>query len=195
MATDPVQMDQRAIENLRFIRQTMERAAAFTAVPGAGGILIGLSALAAAVCAARAADARAWTGIWLAEAVVACSIGIAGAARKSRRAGLPLFSGPGRKFMAGFFPPLAAGAVLTLVMYRGGMAAALPGVWLLLYGAAMISGGASSVRIVPAMGACFMVLGSTALLVPPEWGNWFLAAGFGGLHVAFGAVITVKYGG
>jgi len=122
------------------------------------------------------------------------AIGMVGAALKSRRFQMPLFSGPGRKFIAGFTPAILAGAVLTLVFYPAGVSGFLPGVWLLLYGAAVLSGGWASVRIVPMMGACFMMVGSMALLVP-GYNDELLAAGFGGLHVVFGTVIAVKYGG
>src|ERR1035438_7121774 len=124
----------------------------------------------------------------------ALTIGIAGAALKSRRARAPLLSGPGRKFVAGFAPPMAAGALLTAVLFHAGAVAFLPGIWLLLYGASVLSGGAASVRVVPLMGACFMAAGAAALLAP-AWGAVMLAAGFGGLHVVFGLVIAVKYCG
>jgi hypothetical protein len=117
------------------------------------------------------------------------------AARKASRAGLPLFSGPGRKFLAGFLPPLAVGAILTAALFQAGAVAAIPGAWLLLYGAGVVSGGAASVRIVPAMGLCFMAAGAAALFFAPGWGNVFLAAGFGGLHIVFGLLIVVKHGG
>ena len=107
---------------------------------------------------------------------------------------VPLFSGPGRKFIAGFAPAIVAGAVLTFVFYRAGVSGFLPGVWLLLYGTAVVSAGASSVRIVPMMGSCFMLLGIVALLLP-GWNDLLLPAGFGGLHLLFGTIITVKYGG
>ena len=184
----PIPLEHRALDNLRYIRRTMERAGSFTAVPGRGGVLIGLTALAAA--------ALVWLGlpfltVWLVEAVVACLIGFTGAVLKSRRANLPLLSSPGRKFLVGFTPPLAAGAVLTLALDPS----ALPGTWLLLYGAGVFSGGAYSVRVVPLMGVCFAVLGAAALFFPASWGNGILAAGFGGLHLLFGIIITVKHGG
>lgn len=191
----PVALHARAIDNLDYIRATMERAGSFTAVPGVGGITLGGTALLAAALAARMWNADSWLAVWLVEAVLACLIGVAGAARKSRKVKLPLLSGPGRKFLLGFAPPLLAGALLTLALYRAGLLAALPGVWLLLYGAGVLCGGAASVKVVPMMGLCFMAVGTAALFAPAAWGNAFLAAGFGGLHIIFGVLITVKYGG
>ncbi|MBZ5582040.1 MAG: hypothetical protein LAQ30_07500 [Acidobacteriia bacterium] len=190
----PVQIDVHAMDNLRYIRRAMERAGSFTAVPGVGGAVMGATALAAAWVAGRRPDAGWLLAVWLVEACLALAIGIAGAALKSRRANMPLLCGPGRKFVAGFAPPMLAGALLTAVLFRAGLPVYLPGMWLLLYGAGVLSGGAASVRVVPLMGACFMVAGAVALAAPVS-GPALLAAGFGGLHVVFGIVIAVKYGG
>ena len=190
----PVELHEHAMDNLRYIRQTLERAGSFTAVPGKGGVLMGLVALAAGRFAAQQPSAGKWIAVWALAALVAMSIGIGGAALKSRRFQMPLFSGPGRKFIAGFTPAILAGGVMTLVFYRAGVSGFLPGIWLLLYGAAVLSGGWASVRVVPMMGACFMLVGTLALLVP-GYNDELLAAGFGGLHVVFGTVIAVKYGG
>jgi hypothetical protein len=192
---EPVGMHDHAIDNLAYIRQTMERAGSFTAVPGTGGVLMGCTALAAAAISAALGSPTARLWIWMATAAAALLIGCLAAARKARRANLPLLSGPGRKFLAGFVPPLFAGALLTGMLYREGMAPAIPGMWLLLYGTAVVTGGAASVRVVPVMGMSFMAIGTAALFAPAAWGDWLLAAGFGGLHIAFGIVIKVKYGG
>jgi hypothetical protein len=149
---------------------------------------------AAWIAGPRTAEVR-WLLVWLAEAIVALLIGILGAAVKSRRAGMPLLSGPGRKFVAGFAPSMIAGVVLSAVLYRAGLGEFLPGAWLLLYGTAVLSGGWASVRVVPMMGACFMAAGTVALLWPAAPGDIFLAAGFGGVHILFGTVIAVRYGG
>jgi hypothetical protein len=119
--------------------------------------------------------------------------------RKAAKAGMPMWSAPARKFVFSFVPPLIAGAALTLVLFRAGAAAAIPGVWLMLYGAGVVTGGAFSVPIVPVMGACFLGEGTLALLAPPAWiAAWndvFLGVGFGGLHVLFGFIIARRYGG
>jgi hypothetical protein len=192
---EPVQLHQHAMDNLRYIRRTLERAGEFTAVPGIGGMLMGSTALVAAWIAGPRTDAPRWLVVWLVEAVVALLIGIAAAAHKSKRVRIPLLSGPARKFVAGLAPAMVTGAVLTLVLFRQGVPAVLPGVWLLLYGTGVVSGGASSVRVVPAMGALFMLAGAAALFLPAVAGDLLLAVGFGGLHIVFGTVIAVKYGG
>jgi hypothetical protein len=187
-------MHAHALDNLRYMRRVMERAGSFTAVPGVGGAMIGVTALAAAWVSTRHPQGGWRVSVWLLESLVAFAIGIAGASLKSWRANMPLLSGPGRKFVAGFAPAMLAGGLLTAVLYQAGIVSLLPGVWLLLYGASVVSGGWSSVRVVPLMGACFMAVGAAALLAPAS-GPLLLAAGFGGLHIVFGVIIAVKYGG
>jgi len=192
---EPIPIDARAADHLRYIRETMARAGEFTAVPGWGGVTMGLTALGAAIIAARQTSAQAWAAVWLAEAFVGVAIAAPAAASKARRANSSLFSGPGRKFALSFAPPIVAGGLLTLALLRLGGFAALPGVWLLLYGAAIVTGGAFSVRVVPIMGLCQMGLGAAALFAPQSWGNWFMVAGFGLVHIAFGFWIALRYGG
>jgi hypothetical protein len=191
----PRPLHDRALADLRFIRQTMERAGAFTALPGWGQVAVGVTALLAAVVAARQASTELWLATWLAEATVALAIGGWTLARKAYAVNDPILSGPGRRFGLSFLPPMIVGGLLTVALYRAGLATALPGAWLLLYGTAVVTGGAFSVRVVPLMGLCFMALGAVALFGPPAWGNWCMAAGFGGLHVVFGVVIARRYGG
>jgi hypothetical protein len=182
-------------EDLRFIRDTMERSAAFTAVSGWGQVLLGLTALAAAALAAGQTSSFAWLRIWLSEGLLAVSIGLLSCAWKANRRGLPLFSGPARKAAFGLAPPLVAGAFLTFLLFRSGLPSALPATWLLLYGAGIMTGGSFAVAIVPVMGFCFLLLGGLAVLAPIAWGNYFLAAGFGGLHILFGFLIARRHGG
>jgi hypothetical protein len=185
----------RAIDNLSFIRSTMERATAFTAVPGWGGVAMGVTAVLATVLAYHTATESQWLAVWLSASALALAIGGWAMALKARRAGTSVFSYSGRRFVLSYVPPLVVGALLTVVLVRAGLYAALPGTWLLLYGTGVVTGGAFSVRVVPIMGLCFMALGAIALLVPPNWGDWLMAAGFGGLHLIFGFIIARRYGG
>ena len=184
-----------AIENIRFIRETMERAGSFTAVPGWGGVVMGVSACVTAPIAGRPDDSLRWIGIWLCDAAAAAAVAVVAAAIKARRSGVLLSSAPALKFGLAYAPPLAAGIVLTAVFAAAGLGTRLPACWLLLYGTAVATGGAFSVRVVPIMGLCFMALGTAAFVAPAALGHWFMAAGFGGLHIAFGLLIARRYGG
>ncbi len=192
---EPVALHSHAYANLRFIREAMENSGSFTAVPGWGGVAMGCTALLAAALAATPALAERWLSIWVADGVAAFGIGGLAMARKARRAGVKLHRGLGRRFLLSLIPPVAAAAILTSVLLARGAADAVPGTWLLLYGAGVVTGGAFSVRAVPVMGLGFMTLGVAALLAPPAWGNPLLALGFGGLHLVFGAIIARRYGG
>ena len=187
---EPIQAH--ALENLRFIREAMSRASEFTAVPGWGGIFMGLSALVTAPIAGPPDATVRWVLIWLADAVVAATIALAAIAIKSKRSGTPLSkAAPALRFALAFLPPLVAGIVLTPVFMMTGLIARLPACWLLLYGTAVATGGAFSVR----MGICFMALGVVAFAAPAAWGHWLMALGFGGLHIVFGTIIARSYGG
>jgi hypothetical protein len=192
---DPVPMRDRAVEHLRVIRDAMERAGTFTAVPGWGTVGIGVTALVAAAAAAGISTGPSWLRVWLVEGFAAGLLAVATIALKARRLGIALDSGPVRKFLLAFFPSLVAGAVLTVLLAQKGLGSLLPGLWLLLYGAAVVAAGALSVRVVPLMGLSFMVLGVVALFVAPAYPNGFMAAGFGGLHVGFGIYIGRRHGG
>ncbi len=187
-------LDVRAVDDLHFIRQTMERSAAFTAVPGWGMVAVGATALPAAWLASRHNFDLPWLEIWICEAVLAVSLAIVAIQSKAARSGLPWTSGPGRKVALSFVPPIVAAALLTIPLFRANLGSALPGTWMLLYGVGVITGGAFSVSVVPVMGVCFMVAGAAALLLP-TMGNWAMAAGFGGLHILFGIWIARRYGG
>ena len=192
---EPVPIDARAADHLRYIRETMQRAGEFTGVPGWGGVATGLTAFVAAYLASRQASPQRWLAIWLAEAVLATAILAPAAAAKARRGDASIFSGPGRRFALSFAPPVVVGALLTLVLVNAGLYSALPGMWLLLYGTAIVSGGAFSVRLVPVMGVCLIALGAAALFAPVAWGDFFMAAGFGGVQIGFGLWIAMRYGG
>src|SRR5439155_2890094 len=192
---EPPALHTRAMDNLRFIRETMEGASAFTAVPGWGGVTMGITAMLTALLASWQPTEDRWLATWIGGALVSFCIAAWAVCRKARRAAIPLLSKPGRKFALSFSPPMIAGMLLTIALYRTGLVGMLPGAWLLMYGAAVTNAGAFSVKIVPTMGLCFMLCGACALFSPAGWSNDYMAAGFGGLHVLFGLVIARRHGG
>jgi len=194
---DPAPIHEHALNNLRYIREAMERATAFTSIPGWGGFWVGLTAVGASVYGARfiAASPRTWMMVWLGEAILAAIIAGLTMIRKARRASVPFNSPAARRFFVSYFAPLIAGAALTYILGHIGAWKALPATWLLLYGASFVSSGAYSIRVVPVMGICFMLLGIAACFVSFPAGNALLGCGFGGIHIIFGLIIARSYGG
>jgi hypothetical protein len=184
-----------ALEHLEVIRQTMERSTAFTAVSGWGYVGMGATALAASYVALRQPTIEAWLAVWLGEALVAVTIALVAMHWKASRLGTPVLSIPGRRLFVGLLPALFAGGVMTVALVRSGDTRQIPGVWLLLYGVAVMQAGAFSVRTIPMMGAVFVLTGAIALPMPWFWANVMLAVGFGLVHVAFGAYIARRHGG
>ena len=192
---EPPALHDRAMDNLQFIRDTMERAGAFTAVPGWGGVAIGITALGATYIARGQPTFDRWMTVWFVEAALALALSTWAVRRKALKAGVPLLSGPGRRFALNFAPPMLVGGILTIVLYRAGLGTAIPGVWLLLYGTGIVAGGAFSVPVVPIHGVLLMLTGTVALFTPPEWRDYLMAFGFGLLQITFGYVIARRYGG
>ena len=191
----PVPIHGRAAEDLRVIRRAMERSGTFTAVPGYGGVAMGVVGVIAAVAGAIQPTAERWLASWLIAAAVACAIEVVAMRRKAVQAGVPLSGALARRFALGLSAPLAAGAAVTAGLLSAGSWSLLPSVWLLLYGAGVVTGGIVSVPTVQVMGLCFMALGVVAMATPPAWGNLWLGVGFGLVHIAFGFYIVRKHGG
>lgn len=192
---DPLSVGGHAEDTLRFIRQSMERTATFTAVPGAGGAVMGLFGLAAAALAALQPTPDRWLAVWLGTAAVAASVGLWTMSRKAARAGVSLGGTNARRFALGLAAPLAAGAGVTYVLWSARDFRTMPVVWLLVYGAGVLTGGAFSVAAVQVMGACLMAVGFAAALSPPDWGNLWMGLGFGAVQVGFGIYIARHHGG
>ncbi len=192
--TSPDSLQQHAADNLRFIRATMESATAFTGVSGKGYVLAGVSAVLASWLAAQQSSPATWLGVWMLELLLAGSVALVMTARKTEQQGKSLWSASGRKLLLAFIPAMAVGGVLTLTLFLRGDLTLLPGVWLSIYGAAVTTAGAHSVRIVPVMGTAFMLLGALVLLLPLP-ANLMLGAGLGGLHIVFGLLLWRNHGG
>lgn len=193
-AGEPVALHQRAADDLRYIRETMERATSFTAISGVGYVLIGVTAVVAAWLASLQPTPERWLGVWMVELVVAGVIAVGMSARKAHAQGERMRSYAGRKLLLAFAPPMLVGGLLTAAAYLAGELGLIPGIWLALYGTGVMTAGAYSVRVIPLMGAAFIALSAVGLLTPVS-GDLLLALGLGGLHVGFGALIWRRYGG
>jgi hypothetical protein len=186
-----VAIDSHALGTLNYIRASIEAASAF-AVPGIAGIAMGSVGVVATVMASIPTFASHWLGIWLAAAMAASAVGVLLVARQPAR-GFTLYRGPARKFVLSLCPALLAGAVLTAVLWQAGHTSLIPGMWLLLYGCAVLSASmmttAAIMGLIVTMGALFVVYGLIAFGLPHRWHNFTLGLGFGALHLIFGILL------
>jgi len=186
-----VAIDSHALGTPNYIRASIEAAGAF-AVPGIAGIAMGLVGAGATVVASVPPFAAHWLQVWVLAAVAASAIGVVLVARQPAR-GFILYRGPARKFVLSLCPALFAGVVLTTVFWQAGLISLIPGMWLLLYGCAVLSASlmtsAAMVRLIVLMGALFVVYGTIVFQLPLRWHNYTLGFGFGVLHLLFGILI------
>lgn len=157
------------------------------------GIVMGIIGVLAAIVVSLPRWTPHWLGIWLVAAAIALLLGGASVARQVARRGRTRYLGPARKFLLCLCPALLAGAVLTLVFAAAGMTSVIPGMWLLLYGCAVLSAStvtsAGIARYIGIMGALFVALGSMTFALPAWAHTAMLGLGFGVLHIIFGILI------
>jgi hypothetical protein len=194
----PIPIESRALGTLAYIRRSIDSSGSM-AVPGMAGVVMGGIGIVATIMASVPRGVPHWLGIWLIAAAVALAVGGATMARQAAESGHARYLGPVRKFLLCLCPALFAGAVLTFLLWHMNATQMIPGVWLLLYGCAVLSAStvtvARTMRLISIMGVLFMLLGLLAFASPPRVHTAILGLGFGALHSIFGVLIgRVSYG-
>jgi hypothetical protein len=188
----PVTIESRALGTLAYIRASIDSSSSMD-VPGMAGIVMGVIGVLAAILVSVPRWSAQWLGIWLSAAALALLFGGALVVRQYVRRGHTRYFGPARKFLLCLCPALFAGAVLTVVSWTAGMTGIIPGMWLLLYGCAVLSAGTVTIagisRLIGVMGALFAVLGVITFILPGAAHTIMLGLGFGVLHIVFGILI------
>jgi hypothetical protein len=188
----PASVESRALGTLAFIRASIESSSSMD-VPGMAGIVMGIIGVLAAVVVSLPRWSADWLGIWLVAAAVAFLLGGTLVARQVAWRGHARYLGPARRFALCLGPALLAGAILTAALWSTGAAAVIPGMWLLLYGCAVLSAStvtaAAVSRLLCTMGALFVALGTATFFLPAAAHTVMLGLGFGVLHIIFGVLI------
>ncbi len=183
-----VALDTHALGTLQYIRASID-AAGLLAVPGSAGIAMGAVGILAALLVSLKALAAHWLEIWLSAGLVAIAFGTILMAHQVISRGTTLYRGPLRRFLMCLCPPLLVGALLTWQLWLHAQTGLIPGVWLLMYGCAVMAASTLTRRALAVMGALLAVLGIIALQAPAGYQNAVLGVGFGGLHLLFGILI------
>ncbi len=188
----PAPIESRALGTLAYIRASIESSSSMD-VPGMAGIVMGLIGVLAALVVSVPRWSSEWLAIWLVAAILALLLGGALVARQVAQRGHARYWGPARRFLLCLCPALMAGAVLTFVLWDAGLSGVIPGMWLLLYGCAVLSAStvttAGVARLICIMGMMFAALGAAAFLLPAAAHNSMLGLGFGAVHIVFGILI------
>lgn len=192
---EPTPIDSGAVENLRYIRSTIEAAHTFTTVPGKGCIAMGITALVAVGLESVPALAAHWLTIWIGAAVVAFGAALWFMEQKAHAQGLSLRRAVARRFFMTLAPAFLSGAILTAALAGHVDRELMTGMWLLLYGSGLAACGLFAIPAVFTAGSAFMGLGTATLLLPPGSAQVVLALGFGGIHLALGVAIVRHHGG
>jgi hypothetical protein len=192
---EPTPIDSGALENLRYIRSTIEAAHTFTTVPGKGCIAMGITALAAVGLESIMQLSAHWLSIWVGAAIIACGSALWFMEQKARAQGLSLRRAVAKRFFMTLAPAFIAGAVLTVALVSRVDRELITGMWLLLYGTGLAACGLFAIPAVFTAGLAFMALGIATLWLPPGSAHIVLALGFGGIHLALGTTIVRHHGG
>lgn len=190
-------------DSLLYIRRTLEAAGRLSTVSGSGIFFVGIMALAAVVANTRVTgtpwdqDGRSYRAltVWAVLLVFSAAVTALSMARKSRHTGVAFWSPVLRKALWPFSAPMALGAILSAAVLRAQNLELLPVIWLGCYGAALTAAGVMSVSPVRWMGISFLLLAASAAFLPASAGLALLAAGFGLLHIIFGAYIHWRHDG
>lgn len=195
-----------ARENLRVIRQTMERSTQYSTLSGWSGILIGVVALIGVYLTDRQIGAAIAQGhpvktvhpalgmIWLSALVLAVGIEFACNKRRAVRVGKRVASRLGAHIILAALPAFFGCGVLTVFFYVHGLVSYIWGVWMLCYGLAICSVGLFSLRQVSYLGAAFVVAGALTLLFPVKLHLLMMALTFGGFHIVYGITMARRNG-
>lgn len=193
------------LEDLKEIRQLMERSSKFLSLSGLSGIAVGLVALISSGIIYFHEDIFGFyrgeqpnrfellIGYQMAITfIVAITLAIIFTSRKAEKRGEPFWNPLSRKVFFALGIPLAVGGVVVLKLYDSGIIIPLAGLTLIFYGLALLNTSYYTYKDLYYLGLFEIGLGLLAIF----WAGHALllwALGFGVLHIVYGARMYFKY--
>ena len=200
------------LQEIRNIRQIMERSSRFISLSGLSGIAAGICALIGVFIA----DTMILTELneyergtyftgkdfkQLKFQMIALGMGIFVAAflssfyltwRKAKNMGLPVWDHTSKRLAWNMIIPLLAGAGFIMGMLRYDLWMFVAPACLIFYGLALVNASKYTFTDIRYLGYCEIILGLINMFFIGQ-GLWFWAAGFGVLHIIYGAIMWFKY--
>jgi hypothetical protein len=201
---------QEAQENLRVIRDLMERSTKYSTFSGLSGVLAGLVAITGCLIQyfyvlALPLDSRntAFLINWSIVIILAIGFDFLLTKRRAPQVGKTIVSRLGKQMALAALPGLGTGALLSLVLLHHGLMDQIYPFWMLCYGAAVCAVGLFSQREVTRLGWAFVGTGAVTLLLhylssTPQQGALIglimTGIAFGGFHIVYGIVVSRRGG-
>ncbi len=208
---------QQSLETLQDIRRMMDRSSRFISLSGLSGISAGVCALVgaylsydyvygykdyiinsdSAVVQAMAGDYSILLNTWLFWIAAGTFFAAVGSAFfftwvKSKKQGIPIWGKAARRLLINVSVPLIVGGIfLFRLIHFGTFGLIAPGC-LIFYGLALINAGKYTLNEIRYLGYSQLLLGIINLWFA-ESGLYFWAAGFGLMHILYGAFMWWKY--
>lgn len=190
-----------AEENLRVIRELMERSTKYSTFSGLSGVLAGLASIVGCLVTQSLAHNAPNTHAYRIPFLITWSLVILFALtadyllmkRRAVRVGKRIVSRLGKQMIYAAGPGLGTGGLLTLFLLRHDMVSSIFPIWMLCYGIAVCAVGQFSQREVKALGIAFLLAG-TLVLPFPALGLPMMAVAFGGFHIVYALIMSRREG-
>jgi hypothetical protein len=201
---------QRYLDDLKDIKDIMNRSSRFLSLSGLSGVFAGVFALGGAYLAYgtvyksqdylgyRQADMSTETLttlllIALATVALAVGVGILLTTREARKSNQKLWDAQTKRLMINLLIPLVTGGILCLMLLLTGYIGFVAPLTLIFYGLALVNASKYTLTEVRSLGLLEIGLGLLAVHFI-GYGLIFWAAGFGVLHIIYGIVMHIRYG-
>jgi len=193
------------LQDLKDIKDLMNKSTQFISLSGLSGILAGAYALIGAfvghylIRTNTEAYASVDSSLFQQMIVVTLSVLIASlitayifTVNKAKKTGEKVWNASSKRLLINFFIPLVTGGILTLLLFAKGYYDLLVPTTLIFYGMACLNASKYTLRDVRYLGITEIILGLLSVVFS-NYGLYFWALGFGICHILYGAVMHYKY--
>lgn len=201
--------DQKYIEDLRDIREMMDRSSRFISLSGLSGVFAGIFALIGAYLAYQTVYANQdYLGyriaiinrdsllqlLLIATSTLILSVGAAifFSTRKAKKNGHKIWDLQTKRLLMNLFIPLATGGVVCLILLFKGFIGLVAPLTLVFYGLALLNASKYTLTEIRSLGISEIILGLVATYYI-GYGLLFWTVGFGLLHIFYGILMQIKY--